>query len=229
MANKKKPESKLTEFQRFETESIHRSMLKGAPYNPRVISKENKKRLIASLKKHGLVEPLVWNKRTGNMVSGHQRLSALDTLEGTKDYELVVSVVDVDEREEKILNVQLNNEFMQGDWDLDLLGELKLNDKIDFEEMGFAEGDAELLFMGDERFTGLFENKEVTHEKGQLEKIKQDRKKQMEDLADTQTTDFYFVVVCKDQDDKMNYLEKLGYPPTEQYVHSAALQRLADQ
>lgn len=46
--------------------------------------------------------PLVWNRRTGILVSGHQRLKALDALEGTEDYELTVSVIDVDDLERRV-------------------------------------------------------------------------------------------------------------------------------
>ena len=110
---------KLSKYQKFEVEVISRGEIHGADYNPRVISEDARKRLKRMLAKHGLVQPLVWNRRTGNLVSGHQRLSQLDQLERSQDYDLQVSVVDVDEREEKILNVQLNNPSMQGDWDMD--------------------------------------------------------------------------------------------------------------
>ena len=112
---------KLSKYQKFEVEVISRGEIHGADYNPRVISEDARKRLKRMLAKHGLVQPLVWNRRTGNLVSGHQRLSQLDQLERSQDYDLQVSVVDVDEREEKILNVQLNNPSMQGDWDMDKL------------------------------------------------------------------------------------------------------------
>ena len=36
------------------------------------------KRLRAFIKKHGLFGTIIWNERTGNIVSGHQRLKALD-------------------------------------------------------------------------------------------------------------------------------------------------------
>ena len=93
---------KLSKYQKFEVEVISRGEIHGADYNPRVISEDARKRLKRMLAKHGLVQPLVWNRRTGNLVSGHQRLSQLDQLERSQDYDLQVSVVDVDEREEKI-------------------------------------------------------------------------------------------------------------------------------
>ena len=218
--------TKLSRFQKFDTETIHRGLLKGAPYNPRKIGNAARQKLTASLKDHGLIAPLVWNKRTGHLVSGHQRLSILDALEGADDYELTVAVIDVDEREEKVLNVQVNNESMMGEWDLDLLGALNLEDGISFGEMGFIDSDAELMFGGDERFTPLFENDDTAREKGTLKDIKQARGEMVKELEAEQSADFYFVVVCKDQKDKDALLGEMGYPNYEEYVHSDAVRRL---
>jgi ParB-like chromosome segregation protein Spo0J len=66
-----------------------------------------------------LVEPLVWNKQTGNLVGGHQRLKVLKE-QGVKEVE--VSVVDLSETKEKALNIALNK--VQGDWDLPKLKDL---------------------------------------------------------------------------------------------------------
>ena len=220
-------EAKISKYQKFETETIQRSMLKGAAYNPRKISKQAKQQLAASLKEHGLIAPLVWNRRTGNLVSGHQRLKILDALEGTDNYELTVAAIDVDEREEKVINVSVNNETLMGEWDLDMLKSLNLDDGISFSEMGFLDADAALMFGGDERFTAMFENEEVKAEKETIADIKRDRKEMMEELKRQNSADFYFVVVCKDQQDKDDLMNELGYPNYEEYVYSDALRRLA--
>lgn len=101
-------------FQTFEMQTVNRKDIKGAPYNPRIIDSDAKKRLKEGLRKHGLVQPVVMNKRTGNLVGGHQRLTQLDSLMKGKDYDLDVAVIDVDEREEAEINVQLNNPSMGG-------------------------------------------------------------------------------------------------------------------
>jgi hypothetical protein len=81
------------------------------------------------------VEPLVWNKGTGNLVGGHQRLKIL---KARGDVTVQAVVVDLDEVEERALNVALNQ--VQGDWDLpklsELLGELKAAD-FDLSLTGF--------------------------------------------------------------------------------------------
>ena len=89
----------VSRFQRFRVARVSRKMLKEAPYNPRVMDEYGHKLLNKSLKKSGLVETVVWNKRTGNVVGGHQRLSELDKLEGGREYALDVAVIDVDETE----------------------------------------------------------------------------------------------------------------------------------
>lgn len=224
-----KAERITSKYQKFDTEIIHRSELKGAPYNPRIINEASKRKLKNSLTEHGLVMPLVWNRRTRTLVSGHQRLKALDALEGSDDYSLTVAVIDVPEREEKIINVQINNEYAMGEWDLEALGELNTKDGIEFTEMGFTEDDAALLFSGDERFTALFETPEYKEEAGKLDEIKKNRKEQMKLMQEQQSADFYFVVVCKDQEDKDALMKDIGYPPTEQVVHSDSVRRLAQK
>ncbi len=112
-----KAPGKVTSRQKFTIERVHRSQIRMAVYNPRLIEEDAKERLANGIAKFGLVEPIVWNQRTGNLVGGHQRLRILDEQEGTQDYDLSVSVIDMDEANEKKLNVVLNNPSAQGTWD----------------------------------------------------------------------------------------------------------------
>ncbi|MBX9628116.1 MAG: ParB N-terminal domain-containing protein [Gemmataceae bacterium] len=100
--------------------------LKPAAYNPRKASAPAYRRLKASLTAFGLVEPLVWNERTGHVVGGHLRLRALKELGYA---EVPVSVVRLDDAGEKALNVVLNNLEAQGRYDpaklADLLADLE--------------------------------------------------------------------------------------------------------
>lgn len=138
-----------SKYQAYETETISRDMIKNAPYNPRIMDKKAKERLRKNIAKHGLVAALTWNRRTGNLVGGHQRLEQLDALEGRKDYDLTVCVIDVDEREEATLNVQLNNPSMQGKSDLDKLANMSEEFELDLaEDLGFTESDIDFMFEG---------------------------------------------------------------------------------
>lgn len=90
-----------------------------AAYNPRVDLQpedEEYQAIERSLKRHGPVQPIVWNRRTNTVVSGHQRLTVL---EAQGETEVTVSVVDLDDIQEKELNVALNK--ITGEWDDDKL------------------------------------------------------------------------------------------------------------
>ena len=113
----------VSKLQGFEMVTIDRRRIKNAPYNPRTISPAQRRKLAASLKRFKLVEPPVWNVRTGNLVGGHQRLSIIDDIEGTDEYSLTVAKINVDDATEKALNVALNNPEAQGQYDLDLLAD----------------------------------------------------------------------------------------------------------
>ena len=96
--------------------------LNAAQYNPRIALEPGMpewEKLKASIEQFGNVEPVVWNQRTGNVVGGHQRLAVLKSM----GYESVpCSVVDLDEKEEKLLNIALNK--IKGQWDYKKLEEI---------------------------------------------------------------------------------------------------------
>lgn len=98
------------------------SDLNRATYNPRIDlipgdpEYENLRR---SINTYGLLIPVIWNKRTNNVVGGHQRLTVLEN-EG--ETEVDVSVVDLDPMQERQLNVALNK--IEGGWDEEKLGAL---------------------------------------------------------------------------------------------------------
>ncbi|MBI4718556.1 MAG: DNA modification methylase [Planctomycetes bacterium] len=93
-----------------------------ATYNPRVDLQPGDAdydKLQRSLEEFGCVEPLVWNRRTGNLVGGHQRLKIL-AAQGEAQVE--VSVVDLPLPREQALNLALNK--IGGDWDERKLADL---------------------------------------------------------------------------------------------------------
>jgi hypothetical protein len=136
---------KPSKYQKFKVERWHRAQIKGAPYNPRVIDSYARKKLEANLKKVGLLDTLVVNRRTGNLVSGHQRLACLDALEGAADYHLDVAVVELTEKQERQQNIFFNNPGAQGAWDVQALGAL-LGEGLEIEATGFDKLELEVLF-----------------------------------------------------------------------------------
>ncbi|MFO0796847.1 MAG: ParB N-terminal domain-containing protein [Gemmataceae bacterium] len=101
----------------FEVRVLPIGQLQPAAYNPRKPlgpTSPAYRKLKASLAEFGLVEPLVWNERSGRVVGGHARLRILKELGYA---EVPVSVVRLDDAREKALNVVLNNQEAQGRYD----------------------------------------------------------------------------------------------------------------
>ena len=117
-----------------------------AGYNPRKMSPAAMAGLKASLEKFGELGGIVFNRRLGRLAGGHQRVKALVAIGETH---ADVRVVDLDEADEKALNLTLNNHAIGGEWagaELaalleesqaaigDLFNDLKLNALWDFAE-----------------------------------------------------------------------------------------------
>ena len=131
---------------KMEIKTIEISKINPAKYNPRLDLQpgdSDYEKLKKSMQEFDLVEPLVWNKRSGNLIGGHQRLKIL-IKQGKIDVE--VSVVDLSDSKEKALNLALNK--ISGDWDLpklkDLLQELDTGE-FDMEIAGFDDKEIEDL------------------------------------------------------------------------------------
>ena len=135
-------------------QEISVSELNEAPYNPRVELKPGMveyEKLKKSIEEFGNIVPLVWNKRTGNLVGGHQRLAVLKEL-GYK--EVPCSVVDMAEADERVLNIALHK--IKGRWDYDNLGELlgELDSEVAALSGFAAEEIAVLLASNDDLYGG---------------------------------------------------------------------------
>lgn len=121
-----------------------------ASYNPRVELRpgdDEYEKLKRNIERFGMVVPVIWNRQTNRVVSGHQRLTILaDT--GAEETE--VSVVDLDETREKQLNIAMNK--VGGDWDeaklkelLDSLGDAALDTGFDLAEIEALESNIDGL------------------------------------------------------------------------------------
>ena len=129
-----------------DIQKIPAARLNPAAYNPRKDLKPGDReyeKLKRSIAEFGYVEPVVWNRQTGNVVGGHQRLKVLVDMGQT---EIDCVVVDLDLRREKALNVALNK--IQGDWDEEKLASLMAEfDATDFDVSltGFEAGEVDAL------------------------------------------------------------------------------------
>lgn len=96
-----------------------------AEYNPRLDLKPGEpmyESIRRSVDEFGLVEPIVWNERSDHIVGGHQRYKVLQELGYS---EVPVAVVDLDEAQEKQLNIALNN--IGGAFDYSKLADVMLD------------------------------------------------------------------------------------------------------
>ena len=128
-------------------EKIHISKLNPAEYNPRKDLQPGDaeyEKLKRSMEQFGYVEPVVWNKTTGRVIGGHQRLKVLVDL-GLKEVDCVV--IELSEEKEKALNVALNK--ISGEWNTDklamLISDLQGSD-FDVSLTGFEEDELADLF-----------------------------------------------------------------------------------
>lgn len=109
-------------MQKMKIKTVPIKDINPAPYNPRLDLQPGDAdydKLAKSLDEFGLVEPLIWNEKTGNLVGGHQRLKIL---EARGDTDAEVSVVNLSVPKEQALNLALNK--ISGDWDLPKLNSL---------------------------------------------------------------------------------------------------------
>lgn len=134
--------------------------LKPSEYNPRKHSKEQMDQLKESIKRFGLVDPLIANaapERKDVLIGGHFRLAAAKEL-GFKTVPVVyVTIPNVDK--EKELNLRLNKNT--GEFDLDLLAAF---DESFLKDVGFSSEEIDDIFPTEE-------NPEVFDLKKELEKL----------------------------------------------------------
>lgn len=231
----------LTRYEAFTTARVDRSAIKEATYNPRSIDADAAERLERAVKR-GLVQPIVWNRRTGNLIGGHQRLARIDELEGTKPFSLTVAVVDCDEVEEKRLNVELNNPDLMGQFDVprleDVLRDIKAADPSTdlLVEVGFTQASLESmliapeLYLAEEVSTDVRAILDDAEEIGKIKGIKNEHKRTARLTAHRDALrQIVFVVPDKDYalDLRRKILERIGESPDSEEVYFSAI-RLCD-
>lgn len=113
------------------------SELNSSPYNPRKWSEEAIKKLTESIKRFGLIDPVICNSapnRKNVVIGGHFRLKIAKEL-GYKEMPVVyVKIPDI--KKEQELNLRLNRDV--GDWDYELLKNFDVEMLLD---VGFDDTD----------------------------------------------------------------------------------------
>ena len=231
----------LSKYIKSESVELNRSAIHFADYNPRKLSEESRKTLKRGIKKFGLVGGIVVNKRTGlTVVSGHQRLSVMDELQKypENDYRLRVDVIDVDGKQEKELNILLNNPNAQGSWDYDALA--RLVPDIDYKDAGLTDADLNMIGCDfllqteeenslagalEEMMQPVTEQKEAEKAARQLERaekvahmkdVKQQVKEQAQETA--ANMDAYLMLSFDTWEAKAAFCERFGYDPYQKFI-----------
>lgn len=217
-------------LEKFDMAVVKRCTIHGADYNPRKISEFAKKNLKKWLKSHGLWCPLTVNRRTMTLVSGHQRIEAMDTILRTKDYEITIAFVDVPETEEVVGNVFMNNPSAQGEWDILKLGDLgEAFPDLNFEtDMGFEPADLDIMFGGLQERVEQEQAKETWQKENPLPAgvFTKERQKSRENDRDKDSTGSYepikqditVAIVFNSNSEKLQFMRDIHCPETEKYI-----------
>lgn len=209
-----------------------RSQINPAPYNPRKIDAYARKQLRNSLDQFSLVEAIVWNETTGNLVSGHQRLSLIDEQEGWpgKDYRIGACVIRASLKKEQKLNVWLNNTAAQGHYDKDRFEELLKSDDFKIEDFGFSMVDIQFEFgeldglvdpatkRENEAAAAVVASAEEIDRKRKETRAKRNALEAAGDADPRNDVDYMLMVVWPSGKEKMEWLCRHGILPNAAYV-----------
>jgi hypothetical protein len=208
----------MINFQPFETHTVKRNAIQFDSDNPRQIDSSAEKKLFANLDRIGLLEPIIVNRKTGKVISGHQRLKWLDKKHGDdKYYDLLIAYCDLSEKEAQAQMIFMNNASAMGQWDLEKL-ERQLLEFADIDMTGFDRLDVEMLFPDNIELGKLFAGEPPQEINANLEEMRRMRKAGNEAKASKDDTEHYLIVVFADRKEKINCLRSFGLPDDERYL-----------
>jgi DNA modification methylase len=125
-----------------KVEYVLTNLLKPAGYNPRKWDKEAESQLKESIKKYGIVDPLLANSaesRKNIVIGGHFRLSVIKELGIKKVPVVYINIPDIEK--EKELNIRLNKNTGEFDWDM-----LATFDESFLSNVGFSSEELDDIF-----------------------------------------------------------------------------------
>lgn len=150
--------------EKLQVKYVDASLLKASDYNPRKWSKEAEVQLQESIKRFGLVDPFVVNSapnRKNIVIGGHFRLATAKKM-GIEQVPVVyVNIPDLEK--EKELNIRLNKNTGEFDWNL-----LANFDETFLIDIGFSSEELDNVF-------GIDESPEIFDLEKELQKLKIDK------------------------------------------------------
>lgn len=132
----------MAETPNLQIQTVKISELNPASYNPRRWSQEATEQLAESMRKFGIVDPIICNQAPGRenvVIGGHFRLKVAKDLGFSEVPVLYVNIPDIER--EKELNLRLNKNL--GDWDYKLLAEF---DESILGDIGFTSEEIDDIF-----------------------------------------------------------------------------------
>jgi hypothetical protein len=142
------------------------------------------------------------------VVSGHQRLAALDALEGSENYDLQVAYVELTDKQEREQVIFFNNDSAQGTYNVELLSDL-IKD-IDIELAGFTPADLSMILPDFEvPDTPAVEAQvaDVVKQQEQVDKMKAQRKAAQEKYEKTNAMNFFTTLVFSSQEEMDSFFD----------------------
>lgn len=140
-----------------QIQQVDINLLKASSYNPRKWSNEAIEQLTKSVKRFGLVDPIICNRASGReniVIGGHFRLKIANDLGYTTVPVVYLNIPDIEK--EKELNLRLNKNV--GEFDLDLLAEF---DESFLADIGFTSEELDDIFPAEENLEQFDLNKEL--------------------------------------------------------------------
>ena len=203
-----------------DTVVIKRSQIKFAPYNPKKHSEEMIKTQVKNFKSVGFLGGIVWNVTTGNLVSGHKRVMAMDKVfkntEATPvDYELKVERVELSTKQEMEQNVFMDSRSTNTEQAYDLLAEIM--PLIDPKEAGLDDIEISLIVAESPAFEfhgGEDAQKDLKQIEGNYEAKKQkviDAKKKIKDEIFRSQGANYVTLSFDNYDSKAAFLDLMQF------------------
>jgi hypothetical protein len=226
----------MSSIKQSETVTIKRSEINFAPYNPKVHSKESIAKQKRNFKEVGFLGGIVWNETTGNLVSGHKRIMAMDEhfkYDATPetDYDVKVEKIELSEKQEKEQNIFMDAQAANTKQDYSLLS-LMLPD-IDYKAAGLEDSDLNMMTIVSPTFTfgdtsEIYEDinqmSSSLNERSEAEKearkqhVKDVKQIQRDNVSDKFEGDSYVTISFSNYANKVYFMELFGYGIDDKFI-----------
>lgn len=225
------------EIRQSETVVISRKLINFAPYNPKHHSQEAVAQIKKNFKDKGFLGGVVWNEVTGNLVSGHKRIMAMDLVygyNGENDYDVKVEKVTFTIKEEKEQNIFMDSKGANTPQDYKLIADI-LPD-IDYKAAGLSDADMNMIAVLSPNFSSIEETKSVVDDYKELARPFEERKQEIKELKkaiqqkveDNYTGDPFITITFDSFENKAFFCELLKIDQYQKYAKGEVLTELIE-